>query len=135
MVYIVFCHHDRSSLELQVRLGLDFFSPFLCIFCISVIMRKRINRLFFLMHLVLGACTVAFLLFLCDQGERPDKWRLTEFSMFKGGSTWRPPPLPQLKTTLKAPVIEDSKSAVVVVVEKKGQLPEKSVLWPCVFCN
>eukprot|EP00117_Sycon_ciliatum_P015546 scpid41385/ scgid15341/ U2 snRNP-associated SURP motif-containing protein; 140 kDa Ser/Arg-rich domain protein; U2-associated protein SR140 len=65
---------------------------------------------------------------LCSilQGERTDKWRLQEFGMFKGGSVWRPPPMPQIKTTLQAPTIEDPKLNVPALVDKKGQLSEKN---------
>ncbi|XP_068600080.1 U2 snRNP-associated SURP motif-containing protein [Brachionichthys hirsutus] len=59
-------------------------------------------------------------LFSILQGETPQKWRTTEFRMFRGGSAWRPPALNNYSERAEDGAAENETPAEEEV--KKGQL-------------
>ncbi|XP_068186468.1 U2 snRNP-associated SURP motif-containing protein [Antennarius striatus] len=59
-------------------------------------------------------------LFSILQGETPQKWRTTDFRMFRGGSIWRPPVLNNYSQRVEDSTVEDEAPAEEEV--KKGQL-------------
>lgn len=63
------------------------------------------------------------------QGDSPYKWRTTEFKMFRGGSTWKPPPMNPYTQGMPDELVKDVDITVTTsppepAGPKKGQLTD-----------
>ena len=53
------------------------------------------------------------------KGDSPETWKTEDFRMFEGGSTWKPPPLKNLRSKVLPPMEEE--------IVRRGQLSSKLV--------